>query len=49
LLTRLLVKRFGPLPPDAQARIATADLHQLQAWAEAALDARTLDDVLPRH
>jgi hypothetical protein len=49
LLTRLLVKRFGPLPPDAQTQVGAADLHQLEAWAEAALDARTLDDVLPRH
>lgn len=48
LLTRLLAKRFGPLPPDAEARVAAAELGQLQAWAEAALEARTLDEVLPR-
>ena len=49
LLTRLLAKRFGPLPPDAEAQVAAAELGQLQAWAEAALEARTLDEVLPRH
>ncbi|MNL89940.1 hypothetical protein D3C87_2206030 [compost metagenome] len=49
LLTRLLTKRFGQLPADAETQIGGADLSQLQAWAEAALEARTLDEVLPRH
>lgn len=49
LLVRLLTKRFGELPTDVETQIGGADLGQLQAWAEAALEARTLDEVMPRH
>lgn len=45
-LTRLLVRRFGSLPGWAAARIAAADLAQLDAWIDGLLDARDLPDLL---
>lgn len=54
-LMRLLSRRFGPLPEWARARIAAADLPQLDTWIDGLLDAPSLTDLLgpadasPRH
>ncbi|MGF7208524.1 putative transposase YdaD [Skermanella aerolata] len=45
LLLRLLRRRFGSLPESAQARVQCASEDQLNEWAEAVLDASTLDAV----
>ncbi|WP_037453312.1 DUF4351 domain-containing protein [Skermanella stibiiresistens] len=45
LLTRLLIRRFGPLPDAALDRLASASDDQLNAWAESVLDAPSLDAV----
>ena len=37
-LQRLLVKRFGPLPPVYQERIRTASIEHLSAWFDQALE-----------
>lgn len=42
---RQLVRRFGPLPEAALARLAAADADTLGLWAERLLDARSLDAV----
>ena len=38
-LTRLLERRFGPLPAAVRSRIDVADLNQLDAWIDRVLDA----------
>ena len=45
-LTRLLTRRFGPLPEWAAARIAAADLPQLDTWIDGLLDPPSLTDLL---
>ena len=45
VLTRLLRRRFGRLPPAVEERVHEAPASDLEAWAENVLDARTLDDV----
>jgi predicted transposase YdaD len=45
LLSRLLERKFGPLPDSARGRIAAADAETLLSWGERLLDARTLDEV----
>jgi hypothetical protein len=45
-LTRLLTRRFGPLPAWAAARVAKAPLPQLDAWLDGIFDTRTLTDLL---
>ena len=45
MLLRQLTRRFGPLPPEIEARVRTADGRRLDAWSERILDARTLADV----
>ena len=45
-LTRLLTRRFGPLPEWATARIAAAELSQLDTWIDGLLDAPSLTDLL---
>jgi hypothetical protein len=45
LLARQLIKRFGPLPKEIQERLAQASAVQLETWAEAVLDASTLNEV----
>ncbi len=45
LLLRLLRRRFGELPAEAQARVAAAEGPQLERWADQLLLARDLDDV----
>ena len=42
-LTRLLERRFGPLPAAVKSRIDGADLNQLDAWIDRVLDAKSLD------
>jgi len=38
-LTRLLDRRFGPLPGNVTRRIADADTERLDRWLDRALDA----------
>lgn len=45
LLTRLLERRFGPLPTWAETRLHEATPVQLDAWADRVLDATLLDAV----
>ncbi len=42
VLRRQLRKRFGELPDWAQAKLANASTDELESWAEAILDAKTL-------
>ncbi|MFA7666861.1 MAG: DUF4351 domain-containing protein, partial [Burkholderiaceae bacterium] len=44
-LARLLTHRFGELAPDIQARIEAAELTEIIAWFERALDASDLEAV----
>ena len=44
-LKRLLTRRFGALPSGVQARIAQADLAQLERWEDRLLDAASLEEV----
>lgn len=46
LVRRQLIRRFGVLPPSAEALIGAANPEQLTAWADPLLDAATLEDVL---
>ncbi|MEA3643967.1 MAG: DUF4351 domain-containing protein [Lamprobacter sp.] len=46
ILRRLLTRRFGPLPAWAEQRLAGATTDQLEAWADAVLEAATLEGVL---
>ncbi len=46
MLRRMLQRRFGPaLPGWVDTRLETATTDQLEAWGEAFVDARTLEDV----
>lgn len=45
-LTRLLTRRFGPPPDWSGARIAAADIAQLDAWIDGVLDAPGLNELL---
>lgn len=46
IVQRLLERRFGPLPPEALARLARAVPSELEQWAERLLVAATLSEVL---
>ena len=46
-LTRLLERRFGPLPAAVRSRIDGADLTQLDAWIDRVLDVKSLDAMFP--
>jgi hypothetical protein len=46
LLTRLLTRRFGALPPDAAARIAAAASDELDAIGDRLLTAQSLEEAL---
>jgi predicted transposase YdaD len=45
LLTRLLERRFGPLPEDAARKLNAADLAALEDWSLRLLDAPNLEQV----
>jgi hypothetical protein len=45
LLERQLTRRFGPLSPAVLNKLQSADLEQLERWAENVLFAQTLDEV----
>ena len=47
LLTGVLTAKFGEVPADVAADVSSATSDQLMAWAIAAANARTLDDVFP--
>ncbi|MFZ4539717.1 DUF4351 domain-containing protein, partial [Propionivibrio sp.] len=49
LLERLIVKRFGSVPDDVRARLRTATVDQLEAWAERILDSCTLAEIFNDH
>ena len=44
-LTRMLERRFGPLPAAVKTRVGGANLSQLDAWIDRVLDAKSLDSV----
>ena len=46
VLRRLLTRRFGPLPPWADDRLALASEAELEGWTDRVLDARSLEEVL---
>ncbi|NIA05499.1 MAG: transposase [Proteobacteria bacterium] len=45
LLTRLLEKKFGSLPPDLMLRLTQSDEEQILQWSERILTADTLGDI----
>jgi len=45
LLRKQLTRKFGPLSPDTEARLAHASEEQLQLWAERILSEVTLDEL----
>lgn len=49
VLSRLLVRRFGPLSPEVEQRLRQAGTDELERWAENILDAATLEDVFRLH
>ena len=46
ILLKLLGLRFGEVPGAVAARIESADVSELELWAERVLIAPTIDDVL---
>ena len=44
-LQRLLGKRFGILPADIVARIASASRQEVEGWFDQAIDASRIDDI----
>jgi predicted transposase YdaD len=48
-LTRLLTRRFGPLPEWAAHRLSAGTVEQLDVWSESVLDAATLAEVFGGH
>ncbi len=45
ILNRLLERRFGSLPAAVRKRIRSASVQELESWADAVLDAPTLEAV----
>jgi len=45
-LLRVLERRFGPLSAEARDRVAAADVVQVEAWLDRAVDAPTVDEAL---
>ena len=48
-LERQLTRRFGPLPPEAVARIHQAALPQLEIWLDRIIDAPSMQAVFEEH
>ena len=48
-LSRLLTRRFGPLPDWASAQLKTATAEHLDLWADRVLDAASLTDIFGGH
>jgi len=46
MLTRFLVKRFGPLDEATTQRVNQASVEQIEAWSDRVLDANSLEEVL---
>ena len=46
LLSRLLERRFGPLPAWARQQLVAADLASLEIWGLRLLEATSLEEVL---
>ena len=46
MLLRLMSRRFGPIPDTYRQRVTDGRLEELDAWADALFDAKTLDEVL---
>nr|WP_274522011.1 DUF4351 domain-containing protein [Ectothiorhodospira lacustris] len=52
MLARQIVKKYGAIPTWAQTRLEQAGPEQLETWADAILEAETLEALLseaPRH
>jgi predicted transposase YdaD len=45
MLLRQLRLKFGPLEPEIEARVRTADVDRLQEWGERIVIAGTLQDI----
>lgn len=45
MLSRLLTRRFGPLPAATHQKIKQATIMQIEAWFDRGIDAQTLDEV----
>ena len=45
LLSKLLVKRFGPLPAGLEQKIQSAHTPELERWALRLIDAASIDEV----
>jgi hypothetical protein len=45
LLSKLLRRRFGDLPPDTTKRIRSAKVEELDEWLDRVLDAASIADV----
>jgi hypothetical protein len=48
-LTRLLTRRFGPLPEWVAPRVQQASATQLDTWLDRVLDAPTLEAIFADH
>jgi hypothetical protein len=46
LVARLLERKLGPLSPEHQAQLASANIEQLEQYSDALLLASSLDEVL---
>jgi predicted transposase YdaD len=46
LLIRLLTLKFGELTPDVRARVMSSPRAEVERWAERALTATSLDELL---
>jgi hypothetical protein len=45
LLRRLLTQKFGPLPPDIEAKLTEASIAELEAWSDRLLAADSLGSI----
>lgn len=44
VLSRLLIRRFGPLDGQMRQRLLVAECRELERWADNILDATSLDE-----